>query len=414
MKRLSVCTAFVIMYTYSPEVTAQPSSPPLPDTLSAFIAKSTHLVPSERERLVVLGTPLPLPSVPLANLTSTKGLVPLWSVPTVGNDNRAALGERPISSVFQEYFNKEDSFILGAKTLDENAKTRLATALSILYADPDIRSKPTNIYARYRMWQEQRAEIIKLMQVAPTAGDKVSLNQKLIDLDQDYSLLGQKERIETAIEVVSKTTSDAPNFQTHFQKIRELATPEQDVVPHAQLLKRVGSPAAWARIASNVEAANLPATIDVAAGLDGGSQQSFSIPIIWISCQAIHARLDQPLLSADILGNRAWKRRDGRVLSTGTVGVENAGSIPNYVSSVLIVRDLEIEFDTKSDAYEKVANVLSTASRATIGKIPVDFRGPGAAYLLPGRLYIPRPTVIAIVIATPSRLPNSAEDLVWK
>jgi hypothetical protein len=413
MRTLINCIALVLLFWAAPELVAQPSMP-LSDSLSSFTAQTLHLVPGDRERLLPLSTPLTLPSVLLANVGSTKALVPLWSVPTVSPENRAVLGKKLISEQLKDYFDKEGSFTLGERTLDDDAKKRLSKALSILYKDPDTRSMPTKNYERYRQWQDKRAELLKAIQAAATAADKISLNQKLIDEDQDYAILGQKEQIETAIEVLTKSTSDAPSFQAQFKKIRELATPEQDVISHGQFLKRVGSPSAWVRIATTVESAKLPVNVEVTIIAEGGVQQSFVVPTVWISYQAIHVRLDQPLLTADILGNRAWKRRDGRVLSNGAVGMENPGSIPNFVSSVLVIRDLEIEFDVKSEPYEKFATALGDAAKATIGNVPVDFRGPGAAYLLPGRLYSPRPVAIAAIIAVPARLPNPVDDLVWK
>lgn len=387
---------------------------PLTPQLTSIVAKACRVVPPEGSKLLPMATPVIIPSVAVVDKQTTKAIDFVMGIPRLVSGEIIASDPRPISSGVLQYFDDLSSFELGFRRLNSDETSRLAKAYAVLYDDPDTREQPTKKYGGYRDWMAKRRALLIAIENEANTPRKLSLNQELNLLDQDYKLIGDKEQLEAAIEIVRKYSTEAPLFADQLKTYRQSTSTAADAIARARLFGKIASPAAWVRIASDAGTAGLSGPIEVILQLDAGQSMKFRVPIRWLSLQAVVCPVDQPLVNADVFGNRAWRRRDQKVLSDGKWDNPDAKPLPYFMTSILVIRDLEIEFDRQAPDFAQLSAQFDRATSASIGGIVVPFTGPGSGFVLPGRLYSPRPIVVAGVVTVPAPVPNSLPDLDWK
>ena len=146
-----------------------------------------------------------------------------------------------------------------------------------------------------------------------------------------------------------------------------------------------------------------------------GQQSLFTLVPLEVSFEVLVVDVPQPSLQVPLLRNRGWKRRDSLMISDGDIKTASETEVIPYVlTQALILRNLDVTFDVNARDYANFANRIEIASAGTVSSIPFALVGQGAAFCLPGHLYLPRPQVLAGVIATPPKSPDPDDKLIWK
>lgn len=384
----------------------------LRSTLPGQIASTLRLSPPEGASLVALDQPISIGSISGRGEPS-KQVLSLWSVPTVNQTALVTLDGTPISKVMLSYFSSAQDFELGYANLSAEQQARLTKAQEVLYSDQDVKT-PTKKLARYRKWTADRNKLLEDIQASSKDVTKqLSLNQRLQTIDQDYRLLGEKEQVETALEIVDRSTSQAPQFQPQLEQLKAQAIQEGQPTHYRRLFETISSSTGWVRV--TLDATTLKELAETEATLSdkAGQINKYKLAAKSISFQVLLARTAQPLLSLDVWGNRAWRRRDKRTLSLGNADGDPNELLPRYVSDALVVRDVDMHFEA-TDSYADFCAALETSTSGAISGIPLRFSTAGSSYSVLSHVYLPSPAIVAVVVARTPKSPNQAPDLTWK
>lgn len=381
------------------------------DNILPFLTEQTtrflNLKPNEGSKILPLKQSLSLAPLVPDSIPKSK-LLSAWSIPTISQSSYVEFTQTSVAEQVVNYFEDESKFELGYVKLSASETESLNKALGVLFTDPSQRKDPTQLYSRYRTWQSEHEELVTAIQNEPNAAKKIALNQKLTLLDQDYRLTGEKERVETAMEIVSKYTSEATQFNPQLASIRKAADPIAMQRQYIAALNSVTSTAAWVRISIDINA-KFKATLSSKDGIIKDYETSVST----ISYQALVVPVLHPALSADVCGNRAWRRKDRTVLGDPE-GAVTGRAVPYFVSNIIVIKDIDMKLDTNLDETSNFLNDSVIASNGQVGNLPMRYGEQGAAFVLPGHVYMPAPQIIGSVVSVTPKIPNPSSNLEWK
>jgi hypothetical protein len=380
--------------------------------LPKHIAKTLSLSPPEGSKLFPLDQPVSIGSISIKG-SSEKSNMSLWTVPTVNQENLVILSSTPLSEVMQSYFSKIQDFELGYVSLSTEQQERLKKAQEVLYSDPGA-DMPSKKLARFRKWKTDREKLLEEIRAASNdVAKQLSLNQRLQTVDQDYRLIGEKEQVEAALEIVDRSASQARLFQPQLEQLKTQNSANTQIASCRRLFETVSSSSGWVRVTLDAKTLQELSATEAILNIQGGQNKKFSLSLKSISFQVLLAKIEQPSLAGDIMGNRAWRRKDKRVLSLG--GAENDSNelLPRYVSDALVLRDLDMYFESNPN-YAGFSEAMDTSSAGAIGGLPLRFSSSGSSYSIIDHIYIPSPIIVAVIVTRTQKVPNQAPDLNWK
>jgi hypothetical protein len=409
-----IASTVIVTFVASLYAHAQPQQP---GDLGEFFlqrTKASGFQPPDNSTLILLKDPIAVPSTPFALDIDQDLLGNLWSVPITKDGKVVNFGKDRISKLIGDFFSDISKFSLGTATLDAAAQTQLKTALKVLFLDPDARTTLTTGYTRYKKWKDDREALIKKIQDPENAAQVNVLTTRLRNLDDSINLSGIKSQVETAIQIVERFTSGKDQFAGQLEAARQTSKSSDDVNSLKSLYARLASRSAWNRLSLSSGQAGLPTSVTVSLTTANNQQTTATIPLVDISYDFIVLDINISALQSEILTNRAWKRRDSLVISDGDAATaQNTEQVPSYLTHVLVVRNIDIGFDTKSPEYLKFAKAFNGSSYGSTDLLSFGKPGLSPAYSLPGHIFIPFPQIIAVVVTSPPKIPNPSQGLNW-
>ncbi|MES0179658.1 hypothetical protein NKJ86_13800 [Mesorhizobium sp. M0025] len=296
-----------------------------------------------------------------------------------------------------------DDVQFGNKALDSSDAAVLAAAKLLLYAN--TQDTPTEAYKSYLSYSDQYKTQVTQLQQETNPATRVSIQNRISQLERDWELFGMRNEIEAALQQISdlEPASSAPLFNEWLTLLNK-TDPSENIATIRDAL----SNSDWIRVsASSGDLGALKLTLK----LDGGS---FDLPqISRVSFDVTVGIMPHAFLNHPFLTNTRWRTRSGLVLSDGNVVTDDPSEIlPRVASGFVIVKNLDITLSSAADRSALVS--LGRSRAASLSSLTIKSKGsPEPAYQLRS-ISVSGPILLAITIDELAKLPNPAVGLNWE
>lgn len=363
------------------------------------------------EEFKLLAAPIAVPSTFKLSSLSDDPLYQLWSVPTVNEAGKIQLTGPSVSSLISKYLQGNENIMEGKKAITQETKALVANATTLLYEDPQTRKKKTAAYEEFEKWNIEREKLASEISTEANESLKRILSGKLNRLDEDYMRrnvlvdgreVSARQAILNAVDIVDSATKFEVGIAQQLEEARKLSNASGESIAHQELYQQLTS-STWRKL--RVSGKDISGSLKLVLGRDlieaSVSEVVFELKVVDVA---------HPVLALPFFANRQWKHKSGAVLSNGGDSGTQAETIPRYISRAIFIRNLDLAI--VGDNEELIKHIFETP-RPSAGGVPFETDGPGAAYLLPGHLVIPRPLVVSVELRSMPKSPNPDAKLVW-
>jgi hypothetical protein len=312
--------------------------------------------------------------------------------------NLPKAGSKSIKELLAQF---QDSVEIGQRPVSEEQKADLSEAKNTLYKNVDKKT-PTPKYTKYLKYRADMETATTQLAAADPAS-RPALLVKIQQLDSDWSVFGSREEIDAALAVLD--ASGQTNSQTSYQSWKVMVA-DGKVTDAAKFLNGLYR-SSWLRASF---ASDKLSSLNVAlVNLESGKKIEINLSRIAFDYAIID--IDRLELNHQFLSDTTWRTKSGFVLSDGNDAADTPSEVlPRYVSSLIVVKNLELFLTNDLDAGRM--KELVAGNSAEISGIPF-LAGGEAAVLQTKFIEIAAPVVIGYGWKALDKIPNTEPGLIW-
>jgi hypothetical protein len=226
-------------------------------------------------------------------------------------------------------------------SLSPEEKTEVRDAQKVLYFD-FLNLIPSEAYIAYSKYKDQYDQANSELSGAPTQQRPLILG-RMRQIERDWTLFGHRSDVDSALSILQKyqTGNAAASSKEWLSSLPDSAS--TNAAPLADAFQRTD----WIKVTKADD------TIRKRGSLTVGQSVSDVPALSRLSLEFQIVKVNRPALQNAFLADRTWRLKNGEVLSGGANAL-----VPRYISSLLLVRNVEMVFDAeiKQASFAGVAN----------------------------------------------------------
>jgi hypothetical protein len=404
-RKVRVWVAFVLLQVAGSLVALAaglPADAALPRVIRGALLE---LLPqSPTEPLQTLPVPLCLPTGNLDTLLPPQALNVFERVPL--SDGPAF--EASELTLMAQLRRLDKTLELSDPQLSEDQERDLQAARALLY-QAGTRNDPSEVYKIYLSYETKERELLEKIRRTPDAGARAVLTRDLRDLRNDWEVYGRRDIISNALISIQRFGSgDARSLKNSW----DATLHAEEVGDYSQLWDFVSSMSDWTAVTIPVPASSLAGSGVSVANTQGGYNQALPLEgVIELSFRVGVFHIPRPALAHPFLRSPRWRSTDSYVLSDGIPKDSPAELVPRAVTSLIVVKGLEIRFDSPNH-WRGLARLMQASASVRAGSFPISGHGM-SSFSSPGYIALSNPCIVGAFVAQVPKIPNPLPTDRW-
>jgi hypothetical protein len=359
---------------------------------------------SPTEPLQTLPVPLCLPTGNLDTLLPQQVLSVFERVPL--SDGPAFEASEP--TLMTQLRRLEKTVELSDPQLSKEQERDLQAARALLY-QAGTKNDPSEAYQTYLNYEKKEREILEKIRRTPDAGARALLTRDLRELRTDWEVYGRRDTISRALITSQQFGSgDARALRNSWAATLQ----SEQVGDYSHLWDFISNMADWSAVTIPVPSGILARSGVSVANMQGGYKRILPLEgVIEISFRVGVFRIPRPALAHPFLRSSNWRSTESYVLSDGVPKDSPAELVPRAVTSLIVVKGLEIRFDSPKN-WRGLARVMQGTASVLAGGFPVSGHGI-SSFGSPGYIALSNPCVVGAFVAQVPKIPNTLPTDRW-
>jgi len=291
-------------------------------------------------------------------------------------------------------------------SLSSDQRQSLLEARRLLYIDA-LQVLKTRDYERYLEYEGKYVKLKSSLDAASSPAERSSLQQQVAIARQDWDTYGNRAVISQALDTVARYGEDkSKQLREDWSKS---LTPE-GIGDFSQFWQIFSSTTDW--ISISISSQLLDPSQSFSVTTSSGTTQLPPRSITQISFQYRFYKIPRRSLTHPFLQTRNWRNSKSYVLSDGLAADSPSELLPRVVTSLLVVKNLEIIFEPSS-SWQLVDQALAKDPTVTLSGLALKSQNKTVAVSLPNYLLVATPFIAGAVVSDVPQIPATGPSDSW-